>query len=70
VTTPVLVLHGADDKRVNMAQGMEMYVALRQRGVTTTFVTYPREEHGIRERKHQIDLMKRVIGWFDEHLKA
>ena len=70
VTTPTLVLHGEDDKRVNTMQGMEMYVALRQRGVKTQFVTYPREEHGIRERKHQIDLMQRVIAWYDEHLRG
>ena len=70
VSTPTLVLHGEVDKRVHTMQGVEMYVALRQRGVKTTMVTYPREEHGISERKHQIDLMKRVIGWFDEHLKA
>lgn len=69
VTTPTLVLHGEDDKRVNTMQGMEMYIALRQRGVKTRFVTYPREGHGIRERKHQIDLMQRIIGWYDEHLR-
>jgi dipeptidyl aminopeptidase/acylaminoacyl peptidase len=68
VTTPTLVLHGEDDKRVNTMQGMEMYIALRERGVRTRFVTYPREGHGIRERKHQIDLMQRVIGWYDEYL--
>jgi dipeptidyl aminopeptidase/acylaminoacyl peptidase len=70
VTTPTLVLHGEEDRRVNPAQGQEMYVALRQRGVKTRFVTYPREGHGIRERKHQIDLMQRVIAWYDEHLRG
>ncbi|MEX1159186.1 MAG: S9 family peptidase [Thermomicrobiales bacterium] len=70
VTTPTLVLHGADDERVNTTQGLEMYTALRQRGVRTRFVTYPREGHGIRERKHQIDLMKRIIAWYDEHLRG
>lgn len=70
VTTPTLVLHGEADKRVHPAQGMELYIALRQRGVKTRFVTYPREEHGIRERKHQIDLLQRVIAWYDEHLRG
>jgi len=70
VTTPTLVLHGEEDKRVNTAQGLEMYTALRQRGVKTRFVTYPREGHGISERKHQIDLMRRVIAWYDEHLRG
>ncbi|MCO5177009.1 MAG: S9 family peptidase [Thermomicrobiales bacterium] len=68
VKTPVLILHGAADERVNTMQGKEMYVALRTLGVPTEFVTYPREGHGIRERKHQIDLMNRVIGWYERYL--
>lgn len=68
VTTPVLILHGEADDRVHPMQGKEMYVALRTLGVPTEFVTYPREGHGIRERKHQIDLMNRVIGWYDRYL--
>jgi len=68
VKTPVLILHGAADERVNTMQGKEMYVALRTLGVPTEFVTYPREGHGIRERKHQIDLMNRVISWYERYL--
>lgn len=69
-TTPTLILHGEEDRRVAMAQGQEMYVALRTLGVETQFVTYPREGHSIQERKHQVDLIDRVIGWFDRHLRA
>ena len=68
-TTPTLILHGEEDRRVAMAQGQEMYVALRTLGVETQFVTYPREGHSIQERKHQVDLIDRVIGWFDRHLR-
>jgi dipeptidyl aminopeptidase/acylaminoacyl peptidase len=28
------------------------------------FIRYPREGHGIRERHHQVDLMRRVAGWY------
>ena len=69
-TTPVLILHGEADERVNMFQSVEMYVALRELGVEHEFVTYPREPHGIRERKHQIDLMERISRWFSDHLKG
>ncbi len=69
-TTPVLILHGEADDRVNMFQSVEMYVALRELGVEHEFVTYPREPHGIRERKHQIDLMERVVRWYGERLKG
>ncbi|MGH2542102.1 MAG: alpha/beta hydrolase family protein [Ardenticatenaceae bacterium] len=47
-----------------------MYVALRELGREHQFVTYPREPHGIRERKHQIDLITRVGEWFDGFLKT
>jgi dipeptidyl aminopeptidase/acylaminoacyl peptidase len=68
-TTPTLILHGEADKRVNVAEGIEMYVALRTLGVKTQLVTYPREGHGIEEMKHQTDLLQRMLAWYDEHLK-
>jgi dipeptidyl aminopeptidase/acylaminoacyl peptidase len=46
-----------------------MYTALRTLGVPAQFVTYPREPHGIDERKHQLDLMRRVIEWYDRYLQ-
>lgn len=68
VTTPTLVLHGEADTRVATAQGIELYIALRQLGVTTRFVTYPREGHGIRERKHQEHLLNEMITWYSRYL--
>ncbi len=68
--TPTLVLHGQADDRVNPAEGQQMYIALRTLGVETQFVTYPREGHGIAERKHQLDLIQRVVGWYDRFLKS
>lgn len=69
VKTPTLVLHGGGDRRVPMGQGQEFYRALKQLGVKTEMVVYPREPHGIGEREHQIDLLNRVLNWFDTHLK-
>jgi dipeptidyl aminopeptidase/acylaminoacyl peptidase len=34
------------------------------------FVRYPREKHGFEERAHQIDLMQRIIDWFEQHLRG
>lgn len=69
VVTPTLVLHGADDARVHPAQGREFYMALRLRGVGAAMVTYPREGHAIEERAHRIDLLRRVLAWYDRHLR-
>jgi dipeptidyl aminopeptidase/acylaminoacyl peptidase len=69
VTTPTLILHGNEDDRVHPAQGMEFHRALKTLGVPVQLVRYPREEHTIKERAHQIDLMRRVVTWFDRWLK-
>ena len=66
--TPTLILHGEADDRVHPGQGREMYVALRTLGVETQFVTYPREGHPIKERKHQLDLVGRIVSWYDRFL--
>jgi dipeptidyl aminopeptidase/acylaminoacyl peptidase len=66
--TPTLILHGEDDHRVNMTQGLELYTGLKSLGVETTFVTYPREGHGIMETNHQRDLVERVVDWFTRYL--
>jgi dipeptidyl aminopeptidase/acylaminoacyl peptidase len=67
--TPTLIVHGAADDRVHPEQSLELYTALRIKGVPTSLVFYPREPHGLNERAHQLDFIERVVAWFDEHLK-
>jgi dipeptidyl aminopeptidase/acylaminoacyl peptidase len=69
VKTPTLILHGDSDARVHPAQGMEWYRALKSLNVPVEFVRYPREGHPILERAHQIDLLERLLAWFDRWLK-
>jgi dipeptidyl aminopeptidase/acylaminoacyl peptidase len=67
--TPTLVLHGENDVRVPVSQGYEFYNGLEQSGVEAEMVVYPREGHSFNEIRHQIDLIERVVGWFELHLK-
>jgi len=67
--TPTLVLHGEEDARVPVGQGYEMYHGLRQSGADCELVVYPREGHSFSEIHHRIDLLERVIGWFEQYLK-
>ena len=69
VTTPVLVLHGADDTRVPATLGLEFYRGLRLLGKPATMVRYPREPHWFHEPEHQRDVQQRVLDWFDGALK-
>ena len=69
VTTPVLILHGEQDKRVPVSQGRFFARGLREYGVPYEFVVYPRQPHRIEERNHQLDVLCRTRSWFDRWLR-
>lgn len=68
VKTPVLILHGEKDERVPVGQARYFARALRTYGRPFEFVVYPREPHSLRERNHQIDVLRRSRAWFDRWL--
>lgn len=49
VHTPALIMHGENDPDVPIEEAEQFYVALKDVGVETIFVRYPREGHGLRE---------------------
>jgi dipeptidyl aminopeptidase/acylaminoacyl peptidase len=67
--TPTLVIHGQKDDRVHPEQGLELYQALRIKGVDTRLVLYPRQPHGLKERAHRLDYMNRLVTWFNKYVK-
>jgi len=67
VKTPVMLVHGENDNDVPIAESEQFFIALKDVGVETIMVRYPREGHGIREIGHQIDLMERSIAWYERH---
>ncbi|MEY9836755.1 prolyl oligopeptidase family serine peptidase [Streptacidiphilus sp. EB103A] len=70
IRTPVLIVHGEEDTNVPFGQALYFHRALRHYGVDHEFVSYPREGHLIRERNHQLDLLRRSRDWFDRKLGA
>ena len=70
VTTPTLILHGAADERVPIGQPMEFYRALKDRGVATELVFYPRAGHGLNEYYHLLDRLQRQFAWITTHVGA
>jgi dipeptidyl aminopeptidase/acylaminoacyl peptidase len=67
VKTPVMFIHGDNDQLVNPAEIEQFYIALKDVGVETRMVRYPREGHGMRETKHIVDTIERSMGWYDRH---
>lgn len=68
-TTPTLIQHGEEDRRVPISQGYELYTALDRLGVEVEMVVYPRQPHGIQEPKLQLDAMRRNLEWFERWLE-
>jgi dipeptidyl aminopeptidase/acylaminoacyl peptidase len=69
VTTPTLVLCGADDVNVPLLNSEQLYQALRRLGKETELVIYPGQNHGITKPSYQKDRLERYLAWYDKHLK-
>jgi dipeptidyl aminopeptidase/acylaminoacyl peptidase len=67
--TPVLILHGENDSDVPVSEAEQWYVALKDVGVETVMVRYPREGHGLREPRHVIDAINRSVAWYERHFE-
>ncbi|MGC1647462.1 MAG: S9 family peptidase [Candidatus Sulfotelmatobacter sp.] len=65
--TPTLIIHGENDNDVPIAEAEQLFIALKDVGVETVFLRYPREGHGLSEVKHQIDATDRSITWYEKH---
>jgi dipeptidyl aminopeptidase/acylaminoacyl peptidase len=69
VATPTMIVHGENDNDVPISEAEQFYIALKDVGVETIMVRYPREGHAVREPKHQVDLIDRSIDWYEKHWK-
>jgi dipeptidyl aminopeptidase/acylaminoacyl peptidase len=67
--TPTLILCGENDVTDPIGQCQQFYRGLKRYEVETELVIYPREGHGIREEKHQVDRLQRYLDWFKKYLK-
>lgn len=66
--TPTLILQGEADVIDPLGQSQQLHRALKRYGVETELVVYPREGHGLKEEKHLVDRLNRIVAWFDKHL--
>jgi dipeptidyl aminopeptidase/acylaminoacyl peptidase len=65
--TPTMLVHGENDNDVPIAESEQFYIALKDVGVETVMVRYPREGHGLAESAHVVDLMDRSAAWYEKH---
>ncbi len=70
VTTPTIVLVGANDERVPPPQSVELFRALRSNGVPSHLYMAPREPHGWRELRHELFKINIELDWFEKHARG
>ncbi len=69
--TPLLIMGGKNDTRVDPSQSMELYRYLKVLGkAPVRLVRYPGEGHGNRKSGARYDYNVRMIRWFDHYLKG
>ncbi|MEY4774559.1 MAG: hypothetical protein RIT40_1594 [Planctomycetota bacterium] len=67
--TPLLILHGKEDPRVDPGQSRSMYRYLKLRGqAPVRLVLYPGEGHGNRKACARLDYALRMVQWFEHYL--
>lgn len=69
ITAPLLVLHGGTDPRVPPSEAKLLVEALERLGAAYGYHVYPDEGHGFRSMANQADALRRIVAWFDEHLR-
>jgi dipeptidyl aminopeptidase/acylaminoacyl peptidase len=68
--TPLLIMHGKEDPRVNPGQSRELYRGIKmQTDTPVRLVLYPGEGHGNRRAAARYDYTLRMLRWFDWFLK-
>jgi dipeptidyl aminopeptidase/acylaminoacyl peptidase len=68
--TAVLILGGMIDTRVHPSQSLEYYRRLKMNDhPAVRYVRYPGEGHGNRKQPGRIDVLHRVVEWYDWYVK-
>lgn len=69
--TPLLILAGKEDTRVDPSQSYELYRHIKTRTDTPVrLVLYPEEGHGNRSSTARYDYNLRMMRWFNHYLKG
>ena len=70
--TPTLFVHSDADYRCNVAEGMQMFAALKILGVESRMCVIKGENHELSRSgrpRNRIVRMREILSWMDQHLK-
>ena len=67
--TPILVIHGQKDYRIDVSQGMSAFNAARMRGIPAQYLYFPEESHWVTGCQDGILWQRTFKAWLDKWLK-
>ncbi|MEO1201278.1 MAG: S9 family peptidase [Pseudomonadota bacterium] len=68
ITTPTIVLHGANDTNVPVVEAEQVVENLEVRDVPVRYVLFPDEGHGWGKVENRVTSDVEIVSWFEEHL--
>jgi dipeptidyl aminopeptidase/acylaminoacyl peptidase len=65
----MLVIHGGQDFRVAVTQGLATFNALQRRGIPSKLLYFPDENHWVLKPQNSIQWHETVLAWLDRWLR-
>jgi dipeptidyl aminopeptidase/acylaminoacyl peptidase len=67
--TPCMVVHGENDFRVPIGEGLQMFTALQRQGVPSKLVYFPDEGHWVLKPRNIVFYYEQFLDWMGRYLK-
>jgi len=67
-TKPILVIHGQQDFRIPVEQGLAAFTAAQRKGVESKFLYFPDENHWVLKPQNSILWHDTVNAWLKDHI--
>jgi len=68
--TPMLIIHGQLDYRVDISQSLEAFTALRRQDIKARFLYFPDEGHWVLKPRNRLLWWREVLAWLEHYLKG
>ncbi|MCD6249453.1 MAG: S9 family peptidase [candidate division Zixibacteria bacterium] len=69
IRTPLFVIHGENDSRVPVGEARQVIKAVLNNGGVVDSLIFPDEGHGARKLSNKITMYRKMVEFFDTHLK-
>lgn len=69
IKTPLLVIQGANDPRVNIDEADQIVEQLRDKGVNVPYMVKYDEGHGFRNEENRFEVYRVILGFLTKYLK-